>query len=200
MDGTLYTNPAYCQMQIDKPVEKLAGLRGKSFAEMEQEIADFRAEWARTHDGQKTSLGNVFAAFGVGIAESVRWREELYEPADYIAPDLRLRETLLRLSSAYKLCLVTNNPVSVARKTLAALGADGLFPVIVGLDTCFVSKPNDAPFRKAVDLADLAAGECVAVGDRFDIDIAVPLKLGMGGVLVGGVGDVYELPEKLGIK
>jgi phosphoglycolate phosphatase/putative hydrolase of the HAD superfamily len=77
------------------------------------------------------------------------------------------------------------------------LGVDGLFPVIVGLDTCFVSKPNDAPFRKAVELLGVAAGECVAVGDRFDIDIAVPLKLGMGGVLVDGVRDVYDLPEKV---
>jgi phosphoglycolate phosphatase/putative hydrolase of the HAD superfamily len=33
------------------------------------------------------------------------------------------------------------------------------------------------------------------VGDRYDIDITLPLELGMGGVLVDGVEDVYRLPE-----
>jgi phosphoglycolate phosphatase/putative hydrolase of the HAD superfamily len=32
------------------------------------------------------------------------------------------------------------------------------------------------------------------VGDRYDIDIDLPLKLGMGGILVDGVKDVYKLP------
>jgi phosphoglycolate phosphatase/putative hydrolase of the HAD superfamily len=32
------------------------------------------------------------------------------------------------------------------------------------------------------------------VGDRYDIDIALPLELGMGGILVDGVEDVYRLP------
>jgi phosphoglycolate phosphatase/putative hydrolase of the HAD superfamily len=36
---------------------------------------------------------------------------------------------------------------------------------------------------------------CVSVGDRYDIDIALPLELGMGGILVDGVEDVYTLPE-----
>jgi phosphoglycolate phosphatase/putative hydrolase of the HAD superfamily len=35
------------------------------------------------------------------------------------------------------------------------------------------------------------------VGDRYDIDIALPLQLGMGGVLVDGVSDVYGLPPVL---
>jgi ribonucleotide monophosphatase NagD (HAD superfamily) len=36
-------------------------------------------------------------------------------------------------------------------------------------------------------------GACVSVGDRYDMDIAIPLSLGMGGILVAGVADVYQL-------
>ncbi|MDR2796887.1 MAG: HAD family hydrolase, partial [Treponema sp.] len=32
-----------------------------------------------------------------------------------------------------------------------------------------------------------------SVGDRYDMDIALPLSLGMGGILVDGVEDVYHL-------
>jgi phosphoglycolate phosphatase/putative hydrolase of the HAD superfamily len=39
--------------------------------------------------------------------------------------------------------------------------------------------------------------QCIAIGDRYDIDIALPLELGMGGILVDGVEEVYKLPEIL---
>ncbi|MDR1574790.1 MAG: HAD family hydrolase [Treponema sp.] len=195
MDGTLYTHPEYQQSQIDLPVERLARLRGKSFEAMNREITRHREEWAAAHGGRKTSLGNVFTAFGVSIAESVRWREELYEPERYLAEDPLLCAVLAQLAARFALAVVTNNPVSIARRTLAVLGAAAYFRAIVGLDTCGVSKPHKAPFLKAAERCGAAAASCVSVGDRYDIDIALPLELGMGGVLVDGVEDVYKLPD-----
>jgi phosphoglycolate phosphatase/putative hydrolase of the HAD superfamily len=197
MDSTLYTHSEYQQTQIDLPIERLARLRRKSFEEMNGEIARCREEWAAAHDGQKISLGNVFKAFGVSIEESVRWREELYEPERYLAEDPLLCAALAKLAVCFALAVVTNNPVSIARRTLAVLGAAGFFRVIVGLDTCGVSKPHKAPFLKAAEQCGAAAASCVSVGDRYDIDIALPLELGMGGVLVDGVEDVYKLPDLL---
>ena len=46
MDSTLYTNDDYAREQIDLPIERLARLKGKSFAEMNGEIATYREEWA----------------------------------------------------------------------------------------------------------------------------------------------------------
>jgi phosphoglycolate phosphatase/putative hydrolase of the HAD superfamily len=194
MDGTLYTNPCYAQFQIDSAVKRLAHVRGKTFEEMQREIARYRRRWTDAHNGRKTSLGNVFLAFGISVEESARWREELYTPSDYLSPSPALRETLERLKAlGLKCALVTNNPVSIAHKTLAALDVEGIFDVCVGLDTCFASKPDEAPFRKAVELLESQCSECVSIGDRFDVDIDIPLKLGMGGVLVDGVEDVYGI-------
>jgi phosphoglycolate phosphatase/putative hydrolase of the HAD superfamily len=67
----------------------------------------------------------------------------------------------------------------------------------VGLDTCLLSKPNREIFLKAAAMCEVSANRCISVGDRFDIDIALPLELGMGGILVDGVEDVYKLPEIL---
>jgi phosphoglycolate phosphatase/putative hydrolase of the HAD superfamily len=193
MDGTLYTNPSYAQSQIDLAVKRLAVLKGKSFEQMQGEIAEFRAAFERTR-GQGTSLANAFTAFGVSIEESIRWREELYEPAESLRPDPLLEKTLARLSASCKLALVTNNPTLIAYKTLSALGVDRtIFSALVGLDTRQASKPDTAPFLKAVETLNVPCTECISIGDRFDVDIAPALSLGMGGVLVNGVEDVYAL-------
>jgi phosphoglycolate phosphatase/putative hydrolase of the HAD superfamily len=46
-----------------------------------------------------------------------------------------------------------------------------------------------------VELLGVDAKNCVSVGDRYDIDLALPLELGMGGILVDGVSDVCRLPQ-----
>jgi len=197
MDSTLYTNEDYARSQIDLPIERLAGLKGKSFAEMSGEIAAYREKWSSENGGRNISLANTFAAFGVGIRESVRWRNELLNPEQYLGEDSRLRSVLENLEERFILALVTNNPVAIATRTLDVLGVDDLFHAIIGLDTCGVSKPHEEPFMRAAILCGSVPETCLSVGDRYDIDIALPLELGMGGILVDGVEDVYELPRLL---
>jgi len=197
MDSTLYTNAEYARAQSDLPIERLARLKGKSFDEMNAEIAAYRKKWARENDGRNISLANVFVDFGISIEESVKWRNELLWPENYLAKDAQLRSALERLAQSFVLAVVTNNPMCLAERTLDALGAADMFRAVVGLDTCGVSKPHEAPFMKAAALCGAKLEECVSAGDRYDIDIALPLELGMGGILVNGAEDVYTLPELL---
>jgi phosphoglycolate phosphatase/putative hydrolase of the HAD superfamily len=158
-------------------------------------VADYRKKFAAEHNGSKVSLGNTLLAFGVPIEQSVQWRRELLEPADFLGRDEQLIATLKILQSKYKLICVTNNPILPARKTLEAIGVSDFFPDIVGLDTCFKSKPALEPFQTAVErLGDgIKAENCLAVGDRYDMDIALPLEMGMGGIFVSGVEEVYQI-------
>jgi phosphoglycolate phosphatase/putative hydrolase of the HAD superfamily len=196
MDLTLYSSQKYAQAQIDALVGKLAEAKGRPFAELEAEIAGHRRAWAASHGGAAISLSYIMEAFyGIPMEENIRWREEAYDPAPYLKRDERLRESLCRLSAALAFALVTNNAVSIARKTLAVLGVGDLFPLIIGLDTCGIAKPHRLPFQRAAELLGLGPEGCVSVGDRYDVDLAVPLELGMGAVLVDGVEDVYKLGE-----
>jgi phosphoglycolate phosphatase/putative hydrolase of the HAD superfamily len=199
IDSTLYTNDEYAHEQVDVQIRHFASLRGIDDDEARDMIEQFRAGWAREH-GKKISLGNALTHFGVPIAESVKWREQLLEPARYLSADVRLAETLQVLERNFALVAVTNNPVLPARKTLEALGVSAYFPDLIGLDTTGVSKPHRKPFLAAAERAEAKVEECLSVGDRFDIDIALPLELGMGGILVDGVKDVYLLPEILSQK
>jgi len=198
IDSTLYTNPEYARSQIDLPIEKLARMRGITFNQMNDEMNQYRDNWIKAHNGQGISHGNIFKAFGISINESVKWREELCQPEQYLSKDARLRSALEQLGDCFALGVVTNNPVSIAQRTLRVLGVEDMFRALIGLDTCGVSKPHVEPLTRAAVLCGSPLESCVSVGDRYDIDIALPLELGMGGVLVDGVEDVYKLPELFG--
>jgi len=197
MDSTLYTNSDYAQSQIDLPIETLAHLKGKTFDEMKNEITSYRKNWADENDGKSISLANTFLAYGISINDSVKWREKLYNPEKYLSEDPRLFSTLEQLESRFTLSVVTNNPVSIAERTLSILGVEDFFQIIIGLDTCGVSKPHEEMFMRAGILSGAVPETCLSIGDRYDIDIALPLELGMGGILVNGVEDVYKLPDLL---
>lgn len=199
IDSTLYTNQAYAFEQVDCQVRQFAKDRGISADEARRMVADYRKKFAAEHQGSKVSLGNTLLAFGVPIEQSVQWRRELLEPADFLSRDDKLIKTLQLLKSKYELICVTNNPILPARKTLEVLGVSVFFPEIVGLDTCFKSKPALEPFQTAVKRLKngIKAENCLAVGDRYDMDIALPLKMGMGGILVNGVEEVYQIPQSV---
>ncbi len=203
IDSTLYTNQAYAFEQVDCQVRQFAKERGITADEARRMVSDYRKKFAAEHNGSKVSLGNTLLAFGVPIEQSVEWRRQLLEPADFLGRDDRLIETLKVLQSKYQLICVTNNPVLPARKTLYAIGISDFFPEIVGLDTCFKSKPALEPFQTAVERLSKSAGKeikaenCLAVGDRYDMDLALPLEMGMGGILVSGVEEVYQIVKNV---
>ena len=194
IDSTLYTNAAYAFEQVDCQVREYARITGMTADQAREKVLNYRKDFAAKNDGKKVSLGNTLLSFGIPIEQSVEWRKTLLEPKNFLGRDEKLIEKLTELEKKYKLICVTNNPILPARKTLDAIGVSDFFPDIVGLDTCFKSKPALEPFRKACEITSTAPVNCLAVGDRYDMDIALPLEMGMGGILVTGVEEVYRLP------
>ncbi|MCQ2583688.1 MAG: HAD family hydrolase [Treponema sp.] len=197
IDSTLYTSAAYAFEQVDCQVREFARIRGIEANEARKMVADYRKEFADKNNGKKISLGNTLVAFGIPIETSVKWREQLLEPKEFLGRDERLIEELKILKQHFNLICVTNNPVLPARKTLEAIGVETLIPEIVGLDTCFKSKPAVEPFMTAVERIGCKVEECLAIGDRYDMDIGLPLEMGMGGILVTGVEELYDLHKLL---
>ena len=198
IDSTLYTNSAYAYEQVDCQVREFAKLKNMTSDEARKLVFDFRKNFAKENDGKKISLGNLLTNFGIPIEQSVQWRNDLMRPEDFLFRDEKLICELQILSKKYKLICVTNNPVKPARKTLEVIGISDFFEHIVGLDTCYKSKPAREPFEKALELTKTTAENAVAIGDRYDLDIELPLRMGMGGIEVSGVEDVYGLNVILG--
>lgn len=194
VDGTLYTNDAYVRHQIEGLEERYAREAGVPLDTAKEQIAAARAAHAARHGGTQTSLGNAVAELGYPISESVRWREELIEPERFLHPDPPLRDALSQLAGHARLVVLTNNPVSIGRRTLAALGVADLFTLVIGLDTTWHSKPESEPIAAAVAACEVPPDAVVSVGDRYEVDVAPALKFGCGGIVVEDVSEVFELP------
>ena len=197
IDSTLYTSAAYAFEQVDAQIRFWAKKQGITEAQARNRISEFRRIWSSQNGGRKISLGNTFTHFGVTIEESVEMRRTLLEPKNFLTRDEKLIETIKKLRHKYRLICVTNNPELPARKTLEAIGIADLIPDVIGLDTSGKSKPAREPFEMALKKLGTKPWETLSVGDRYDMDISLPLEMGMGGILVSGVKDVYRLPEIL---
>jgi phosphoglycolate phosphatase/putative hydrolase of the HAD superfamily len=212
MDLTLYSHAEYGQIQIENLIAIAAEKRGWTLANANREIEAARLSWAASHNGKKPSLSNIILSWGFTMEENIEWRKKAYEPEKFLKKDEKLIEALLALSS-YSLGIVTNNPVSIAKRTLACLGIEDCFDALAGLDTLMIAKPHMSPFVKVIELLNNCSTNasstnastnnqhtpesCVSVGDRYEIDLEIPLEMGMGAIQVDGVEDVYALPELL---
>jgi FMN phosphatase YigB (HAD superfamily) len=194
IDLTLYNSRAYAQAQTELLIERAARELEKDYSVMSEAIQAYQREYAKAHEQLKPSLGNTFVALGIPIEQSIRWREELLKPEDYLVPDTKLQLTLKKLSTCFKILAVTNNPSLVGRRTLDVLGVASFFQTVIGLDTSGVSKPHKIPFLLAQKALDLPFHRLISIGDRYEIDLDIPLALGMGGILVENMDDVYGLP------
>ncbi|MBT3274529.1 MAG: HAD family hydrolase [Spirochaetales bacterium] len=197
IDNTLYRNDRYCALQVELLIGRYSEKAGIPLKEAERRVADIRRRYAEVNNGSTTSTGNAMLELGVSLKENITWRNELFHPEVHLSPDPLLKEALTQLADEYAIVLVTNNTVQIGADTLAALGIEGISGKIVGLDTCLKSKPSKEPFIKALELCGMPAGRMISVGDRFDVDVAVPLSLGMGGILIEGMQDIYKLPAFL---
>ncbi len=197
IDSTLYTNSQYAHAQNAVQIQRFANIKGLDIKAAKEMIDSYRAEWAKLHQGKSISLANAMVDFGVSIEESISWRKELIIPEDFLKEDTELQKILHQLKQSYTLMCITNNPVSIGRRTLEALGVDQYINEIIGLDTSRVSKPDRKPFELALKRAGCPALECLSVGDRYTIDLEIPLEMGMGGILVDTVQDVYQIPTVL---
>lgn len=199
LDNTLYTHPAYAAHQETSQVARLArhlGLPVSGPGGAETLLA--RARRARADSGlPKTSLANHYLELGVPMADIVRWRVEEIVPARWLSPDPALAATLSRLRRRFRLALLTNNPASVGRESLRALGVEALIETVTGLDDTGRSKPSPEPFLAACASLGLPPEACISVGDREDVDCLPALVLGMGAVLVDGPADLAALADLL---
>ena len=193
MDGTLYTHQAYFRYQETSQVARLARRLGIPEREAGARV-DAAREARRAAGLPKTSLARHFLALGLDMATVIAWREEEIRPAEWLKADPKLDQALGFLAARYRLVLLTNNPRKVGAESLAALGVASRFAAVVGLDDTFESKPAPEPFLAACGALGLPPSSCVSIGDRVEVDIEPALALGMGGILVKGVGEVYELP------
>ncbi|POQ98149.1 hypothetical protein AU468_14430 [Alkalispirochaeta sphaeroplastigenens] len=196
IDNTLYRNGPYLAHQTDVLVARLARKRDEDQTLTRALVARTRQEIA-VATGRRPSLATTFLELGVPLAESILWRRELLRPEDFLQPDPVLAGALRELGGRLPLGVVTNNPEETGRRTLEALGLEGLFPVLVGLDTRECSKPGWPIFQAALDLLGTPPDGVLLAGDRYDVDLEPVILRGGAGLLLEEDQDLEALPHFL---
>lgn len=197
IDLTLYDNRHYYDLQERLITDRLASAVGLPAEKVMTEVRQQR-DHVKRHTGKRPPLGvTIQEKYGITMVDLVRWREELFHPEHYLSHDFKLEETIRRLHRRFKIAAVTNNPTTIARRTLKTLGVDSYFEPVIGVDVTFESKPTMAPFLVVLQSFGLTAANTVSIGDRYEVDLELPLQAGMGGILIESLDDVYRLPKIL---
>lgn len=119
-------------------------------------------------------------ADGVAVAAALR----VERPSDGVKLAAGATQLLDHLDGDHRLGLVTNGGPDTQDRKLAALGIADRFDEIVlaGFDT--PSKPDPAPFERALDGLDATADEAVFVGNSLAHDVAGAHAAGLDAVWV----------------
>ncbi len=194
IDLTLYDDRRYYESQTALLIERLADHLGTSVCETRNIVEKMQNDFADRNQGRKQTMVKTFHQLGVSIETSACWREELFKPEDYLQTDDLLVRVMDRLSRDFFIAAVTNNATSIGERTLTALGVRDYFHPVIGLDISGEAKPTMVPFKMVSERHGVPLHEMVSIGDRISVDIELPVKNGMGGILVHSVKEVYRLP------
>ena len=121
--------------------------------------------------------------FGLDPAEMYAYAIDTIDPGEYLQPAPRLRAMLQSLpASSY---VLTNASAGYAHKVLAALGVAECFVGVFDISVAgYLSKPDPAPYKAALERLAVPAEAIVFVDDSAD-NLLPARQLGMRTVLVG---------------
>ncbi len=197
IDLTLYDNHHYYASQETLLIARVAQELGRPEGEVKHELKEYRKQ-VTGQTGNRPALGpSIGALYGITVEQISDWREELFHPEKYLSRDEKLIGVLERLAKNFQIAAVTNNPTSIGKRTLRVLEVADYFSHVVGIDVTGVSKPTIAPFSLVVEKFGCRHENVVSIGDRYEVDLHLPLQHGMGGILVEKLEDVYQLPDIL---
>ncbi len=197
IDLTLYDSHEYYDSQKYLFMHRLAQHLGISYQETSNKVAAIREEYRRSNEKRSLTLGQTVFELGISLEENISWRNELFQPEDFLTLDLKLAKTLEILQKTYQMAAVTNNTSTIGLRTLKVLGVNDYFPIVIGIDISKESKPTMKPFNMLAEKLNIPINQMLSIGDRFAVDLELPLENGMGGILIEQVSEVYELPSIL---
>lgn len=179
---TLYHNPEFEEAQKKQPIKQLSEKKDIALEEA-KELFNKTKEKLKETTGHVTKVATMME-LGISRVDMQNYLAKL-NPTEFLEKDEKLISIIDNLSNKFKLGIITNINNKLLFKTLDAIGLlKENFDYIVSVDNTETSKPNDEPFQKAIELADVTPSECVYIGDSLTKDIIPAKKNGMNTILI----------------
>ena len=192
LDGTLYNSPEVFRQFAEAAYYTYAKVTKIPIEEAKKILEKRRAELAR-QKGFAVPYTLALISYGVPIET---WHEEnvaFFDPADFLAPNPALRDSLLKLKKKYRLVVLTNNNKIQTRRIIKALGLDGVFHDVFTFNTFKLLKPHPGILKSVLERLAARPEECLMVGDRYEVDLVPARELGMKIFEVKGPDDIRKI-------
>jgi len=196
LDGTLYVSDEFAATIQNEAAVYLAGFLGVGIEEAGQAMATTRQRLAEER-GTVTTLSSVCTALGCDPPALHRHFQTHLHPESHLKPDARVVALLERLSRRFALFIYTNNNRVLALRILKLLGLDELFREIFTIDDNWRSKPDEAGLELVLRETGMPPAEVLFVGDRYDIDLALPEQKGCPVYLSQTIEQLLRLEAEL---
>jgi len=195
LDDTLYPSTSGLWQAIGEKINRYMVER----LGMDKDVVLARREhYFKTYG---TTLNGLRRDFAVDTDDYLAFVHDL-PLAEYIQPDPKLNEMLLRLPLAK--IVFTNADLGHALRVLQRLGVTSHFERIVDIRAMeFVNKPNEGAYLRTLEMIGAKAQECVLVEDS-PRNLHTARSLGMRTVLVQPAGEQdgadHHIESVLGIE
>lgn len=192
LDGTLYVSDALGEEIAAAANRYVAELHAATVTDAERLLREAKERLTAKQAGAAT-LSQACLALGGDLPELHRRFAAEIDPARLLRRDERVVALLRRLGERFDLYLYTNNNRSLSGRIIAALGVAGLFRHIYTIEDSWRPKPDRDTLAKILHDIDRQPGECLFVGDRYDIDLRLPAELGCAVFLAQSVEQLLSL-------
>jgi putative hydrolase of the HAD superfamily len=196
LDGTLYVCDRFAAEIHDAAVAYFAGLKRIGREEAELLMATTRQRLTE-ESGIVQTISAVCVELGGSVKELHRHFERTLRPEAYLVRDGRVIRLLERLAERFPLYIYTNNNRVLTTRIMDYLGLDGLFRGIFTIDDSWRGKPDEGMVKRVLEEVGLAPGETLFVGDRYDVDLRLPERLGCPVYLSQNLEQLLRLEDLL---
>lgn len=181
LDNTLIDFMKMKTQSIEVAVDAMidAGLiysRSESINKIDSLYRKFGLEYQKIFDVfLKEAFGKIeYKILAAGVVAYRRVKEGYIEPYPHVTP------TLIELiRRGYKIGIITDAPKFQAWSRLAGMNLHHYFDFVVSIDDTGVRKPNEMPFKAAINKIKLKPTELLMVGDDPKRDIEGANRLGI---------------------
>jgi putative hydrolase of the HAD superfamily len=198
LDGTLYTSPRFAERIYEVAVARVASGRGLPPLQARRLMEEARQQLEEINDELPT-LTLTCQELGVDPRELHRAFEEELHPEYYIDYDPVLVALLESLAHVCPMYVYTNNNLYLSRKILALLGVNNLFAGVFTIELSWLPKPSPEGVRMVLERVEEPPESILFVGDREEIDLRVPARMGCPTLQVQDVADLLQIHQRLGL-
>ena len=198
LDGTLYVSEGVAREIEAAAWAVVARSRGLSLHEGKSLVHSARRRLTESLDEEPT-LTRTCQELGITVAELHQAFVAEVHPERYLSNDPILYALLDSLGDRLELYLYTNNNLAQTRKILALLGVEDLFRRLYTIEYTWRPKPDVETLHQLLSDIGGPPESFLFVGDRLQVDLGEPARLGIPTLLVAETADLLQIHRLLGL-